>query len=267
MIPKFIKYLLPHGLVDVSRNKRILERLGRPVGAGELWHSDQLIYAAEHSGLVLFPSGQAAGLKYVVDIGANEGQWSTSFLKCLKPVKLIAVEPVPATFARLQAAIKGQSNVELKNVAIGDHVGTVKFKVTRDSLGASALKPRNDMRSLVGNNWDVLQEVEIPLETLDHLLIDFAEISLLKIDVQGYEKQVLVGAMQTLKKTKFVLIELNYMPQYEGGSWFGEIHEILTQEHGFFLSNMSMPLKLGTHAVMSDGLYVNSALVPEPVDG
>ena len=72
----------------------------------------------------------------------------------------------------------------------------------------------------------------MPLQRLDTLLAGVDEISLLKIDVQGFEKAVLAGGAQCLARTNFLLIELNYMRQYEGGSWFGEIHEILTREHG-----------------------------------
>jgi hypothetical protein len=109
----------------------------------------------------------------------------------------------------------------------------------------------------------VESEVECPMRTLDTLLAQLPEISLLKIDVQGYEKEVLAGGTQTLAKTKFLLIELNYMPQYAGGSWFGEMHELLTREYGFVLVNATEPLCLNGRASMSDGLYVNEALVPD----
>jgi Methyltransferase FkbM domain len=95
------------------------------------------------------------------------------------------------------------------------------------------------------------------------LLVDLPEVSLLKIDVQGYEKAVLGGAKQTLTKTKFLLIELNFMPQYDGGSWFGEIHQILTRDSGFFLANASAPQVLNGRASMVNGLYVNPNLVQE----
>jgi hypothetical protein len=66
-----------------------------------------------------------------------------------------------------------------------------------------------------------------------------------------------------LAKTKFLLIELNYMPQYVGGSWFGEIHELLTGKYGFVLVDATKPLCLNGRASMSDGLYVNQELVPD----
>jgi len=101
------------------------------------------------------------------------------------------------------------------------------------------------------------------MRRLDTLLAALPEISLLKIDVQGYEKEVLSGAAETLRKTKFLLIELNYMPQYVGGSWLAEIHELLAGKHGFVLVDATKPLRLNGRASMSDGLYVNETLVPD----
>jgi hypothetical protein len=145
----------------------------------------------------------------------------------------------------------------LHNVGVGAEAGTAKLQITHDTTGASLLRPRAEMSALIGSNWRVMAEAEVPITTLDLLLRDFEEISLLKIDVQGFEKSVLAGASQTMAKTKFLLIELNYMPQYEGGSWFGELHELLTRDHGFFLANASKPLVLNGRASMCDGLYVN----------
>lgn len=260
---KLLKYLLPFGAVEMMRNRRRLRELGRNVSASDLWRSEWLVHEAEITGLGLFPPGHWPQLRYIVDLGANEGQWANAFLDLVSPEKLIMIEPNPVAFATLQKKFGGRSNVELHNVAIGAANGVTTLRVTRDSTGASILPPRQEMRELVGGNWAVESEVECPMRTLDTLAAALPEISLLKIDVQGYEKEALAGAAQALAKTKFLLIELNYMPQYEGGSWFGEMHELLTAKHGFVLVDATKPLCLNGRASMSDGLYVNEALVPD----
>ena len=53
------------------------------------------------------------------------------------------------------------------------------------------------------------------------------------------------------------------MSQYDGGSWFGDVHEILTRDFDFFLANASAPQVLNGRASMCDGLYVNPTLVRE----
>ncbi len=219
--------------------------------------------AAEASGLDLFAPGHWGELRTVVDVGANAGQWSSLLLHLVRPERHVLIEPEPRAFAELERVFGKRPGVELHNVAIGDRNGVTRFRVTRDTTGASVLQPSEEMRELVGSNWTVEHEMEVPLRTLDTLLAEVAQISLLKIDVQGFEREALAGARATLTRTKFLLIELNYMPQYEGGSWLGDVHQILTQEHGFFLANASRPLCLNGHASMADGLYVNRTLVPD----
>jgi FkbM family methyltransferase len=261
-VRKLLKYVLPFGAVEIMRNRRRLRELGRDVSVSDLWRSEWLVHEAEITGLGLFPPGLWKQLRYVVDLGSNEGQWSNAFLDLITPEKLMMIEPNPAAFAALEEKFGGRSNVELHNVAVGAANGMTTLRVTRDSTGASVLPPREEMRELVGGNWAVENEVECPLRTLDTLTVSLPEVSLLKIDVQGYEKEALAGAAQTLTKTKFLLIELNYMPQYQGGSWFGEMHQLLTGQHGFVLVDATKPLCLNGRASMSDGLYVNPTLVP-----
>ena len=261
-----LKFILPNGIVDFIRDRRKLQNAGHHLSSAELFSAHRLALDADMCGLTLFPPGRAGELRHVVDIGANVGQWSGMLLNCITPQKLIIAEPIPDAFAVLRQRFGSKPNVELHNIAIGDHEGAVKLQITRDTTGASVLQPRDEVRALVGSNWTVASEIEVKMTTLDRLLAGLGEISLLKIDVQGYEKPVLVGAKQTLKKTKFVLIELNFMPQYEGGSWLGEIHEILTREFGFFLANATAPMVLNGRASMCDGLYVNPNLVQEWTD-
>ena len=259
---KLAKYVLPFGVVEIMRNRRRLHELGRDFSIADWWRSEWLLHEAEIIGLTLFPPGHWPGLRYVVDIGANVGQWSNAFLDLVSPEKLIMVEPGPVAFAKLQEKFGRRPDVELHNVAIGVENGTTTLRVTRDSTGASVLPPREEMHELIGSNWTVESEVECPVRTLDSLLSGLPEISLLKIDVQGYEREALAGAAETLARTKFVLIELNYLPQYVGGSWFGEIHELLTGKYGLALVDATKPLCLNGRASMSDGLYVNEKLVP-----
>ena len=260
---KLLKYLLPFGAVEMMRNRRRLRELGRDVPFSELWQTEWLLHLAEVTGLGLLPPGEWKNLRSVVDVGANVGQWSSALLKLISPQKLIMIEPGPAMFTELREKFIGRSGVELHNVAIGETNGTTTLRITRDTTGASVLPPRDAMSRLIGSNWTVETKVKCEMRTLDSLLDGLPEISLLKIDVQGYEKEALAGAIDTLAKTKFVLVELNYMPQYEGGSWFGEIHELLTRDSSFALVDATKPLRLNGRASMSDGLYVNEKLVPD----
>ena len=250
-------------MVELVRNRRKLGEIGRRLSPTELFSSGHIALEADLCGLSLFAPGHAGKLRNIVDVGGNVGEWSSMLLDCISPEKLIIIEPMPEAFGTLQKKFGTNRRVELHNVAIGAREGVELLKITRDTTGASLLQPREEMRAVIGSNWTVTSEVRVKMTTLDRLLSDLAEVSLLKIDVQGYEKQVLAGATQTLAKTKFVLIELNFMSQYDGGSWLGEVHEILTRDFGLFLANATAPQILNGRASMVDGLYVNPNLVQE----
>jgi len=262
-LKRFLRFILPSGIVDLVKNRRKLREMGRGLSPAEIFRSDRVALDADLSGLALFKPGHVDKLKTVVDVRANVGQWSSMLLNLIEPEKLIIIEPIPDAFAVLQKKFGNNSRIELHNVAIGERESVERLKITRDTTGASLLRPSEEMRAVIGSNWTIASEIDVRMTTLDQLLVDLAEISLLKIDVQGYEKSVLAGAKRTLARTKFVLIELNFMPQYDGGSWLGVMDEIVTRDFGFFLANATAPQVLNGRASMVDGLYVNPNLVQE----
>src|SRR6266403_5394721 len=203
----FLKFILPCGIVDLTKNRRKLRDIGRRLSPAELFKSDRLVLDAEQSGLSLFAPGHVGKLRNVVDVGANTGQWSSMLLNCVMPEKLIIIEPLPDAFAAVQKQFGNNGRVELHNIAIGERESGETLKITRDTTAASLLQPREEMRAVIGSNWTIMSEIQVKMTTLDRLLVDLAEISLLKIDVQGYEKSVLAGAKQTLAKTRCLLIE------------------------------------------------------------
>ena len=137
-------------MVEILSNRRRLRELGRDVSPRDFWRSDWLVHEAEITGLALFPPGHWPHLRYVVDLGANEGQWANASLDLISPEKLIMIEPNPVAFARLQEKFGARSNVELHNVAVGETNGVTTLRVTRDSTGASVLPPARGMRELIG---------------------------------------------------------------------------------------------------------------------
>jgi FkbM family methyltransferase len=185
-LKRFLKFILPCGIVDLAKNRRKLR--------AEWFKSDRLALDAEQSGLSLFAPGHVGKLRNVVDVGANTGQWSGMLLNLVRPEKLVIVEPLPDAFAVLRKKFANNRRVQLHNLGIGERESVETLKITRDTTGASLLQPREEMRAVIGSNWTITSEVEVNMTTLDRLLADLDEISLLKIDVQGYEKHVLAGA-------------------------------------------------------------------------
>lgn len=254
---KILKFLLPHGIVQIGEWSQFLKRIGIQLEGRSFLEYGKIITSMRICGLDLLPPGAGQNLKLVIDIGANTGLWSRHFLNCAKPEKLISYEPVPHVFKELETILRPHPFAEARCIALGNSQGKRTFYVTKDTTGASLLPPKAEMNELVKGNWDVQEEINCEADTLDNQLNGLPTVDLLKIDVQGAEIEVLKGATNTLTRTRYLLVEFNYMDQYEGGSSLTDLHEYITLKTGFYLHNISRPLIIGTKAVYSDALYIN----------
>jgi len=136
-----------------------------------------------------------------VDVGANIGSYSILAGAC-KGVKVIAIEPVPEPFLWLQKNIKVNkldSKIESKNIGLADQKSTLQFSSNLDTL--------NHVVSKKENNNSV---ISVDVDKLDNILNDKCP-TVIKIDVEGYEFQVLNGAKHILDNPNLlaVIIELN----------------------------------------------------------
>jgi hypothetical protein len=91
----------------------------------------------------------------------------------------------------------------------------------------------------VEGNRPSLGSETVNVDTLDRVLAErqFHPVDLLKIDAEGYEREILRGARETLKHTRQVLIEVRFYELFKGGPLFEEIHEVLTGA-GFSLMHL-----------------------------
>jgi len=131
-----------------------------------------------------------------VDVGANIGLVTlTAAVKVGSSGIVYSIEPHPTIFLNLKANIQlnDLNNVHTFNTALGNKKGEVNFSDSRsDSLNAI----------LENNNG-----ITVPICKLDDLPINESSIALMKIDVEGYEQFVLLGALKKLKITKCVYFE------------------------------------------------------------
>ena len=131
----------------------------------------------------------------VVDVGANVGFYTRHFTNWVGPRgKVIAIEPEAANFASLKRMVlrKGSTNVEAVRAVAAEVSGTLKLEI-------NPFHPADHRISASG--------VDVPALTLDDLLLDGGRppVSLIKIDVQGAEERVLMGATAVLRKLRPML--------------------------------------------------------------
>jgi hypothetical protein len=111
-------------------------------------------------------------------------------------------------------------NIEFVNAAVSDNVGM-------EDLFISGASEMNNITGAVGQKAGEIRSI-----TLDYLLEQHEEISLIKIDVEGAEEKVLNGMTETMKKTKSLLIEVHFDEDWP------EIRKILIEDNGFECYNI-----------------------------
>ena len=135
-----------------------------------------------------------------IDVGSNHGHY-TMISSGICNSKSISIEPVKETYARLKMNIELNQlkNVKLFNIGISDSEEELFISNNMGSMNRIMHEASHD-------NCELVQTT-----TLDKLLISEQNISLIKIDVEGYEKKVLLGCEKILENPNLnvIIIELN----------------------------------------------------------
>lgn len=164
-------------------------------------------------------------INMVLDIGANTGQYAKELREIGYRGDIVCFEPLKSAFAELQAWAQGDSRVRTINKAIGDEDGEVEFNVAGNSTSSSILEMLPSHTDAAPYSAVKAKE-RVVITQLDKL---FGEICrpeqniLLKIDTQGYEMPVLLGAEQSLWAIKALRLEMSLVPLYQGQVLFKEL--------------------------------------------
>jgi len=178
----------------------------------------------------------AYGIKYVIDIGANTGQYAKSLFDFNFKGKVISFEPVLACYNKLEkSASKNANHIVAERCAIGNTDGQVEINVSDDSVFSSILKIK-DKHVKLRPKSKIVKTEKVNVYQLDSIInkyIPKGETSiLLKIDTQGFEKQVLEGAKETIKRLQGIKIEIPLDPIYSNtGFTFYDIIDFMKQNN------------------------------------
>ena len=158
-------------------------------------------------------------VNYVIDVGANTGQFAESLFDFKYKGKVISFEPVSSAYNILVNRCKKYNNWEVAiRCAIGNSNKKIEINVCEDSVFSSILKIKKSHVISKPKSKIIYKEI-IDMYKLDDIIenyIDSKETSiLLKIDTQGFEKEVLEGANNLLKRIKGIKIEIPLNPIYE----------------------------------------------------
>lgn len=150
------------------------------------------------------------GISKVIDIGANQGQYGIMLRECGFSGEILSFEPLPTIHDILKENARKYPPWRVApRAAIGERNGETQLHVASNSASSSILR-LSDLHRKAAPNVEMVDQIQTPIFTLDTILeqIDFDPSgAFLKIDTQGYEKQVLEGATTTLAKVKGLQLE------------------------------------------------------------
>lgn len=167
-----------------------------------------------------------AGIRTILDIGANTGQFSRTMHALLPDATIYAFEPQADTFEALKANLSGSPRMHAIHTAVGDEIGETIFHQNTFAQSSSVL-PMTDLHKDAFPWAAESVETRVPITTLDAIKdeLDLVPPLLIKIDVQGFEDRVLRGGESVIHQASHVLIETAYTSLYEGEPAFESVYD------------------------------------------
>lgn len=160
-------------------------------------------WTAEDEARAIFYADLVKEGDLVFDIGANLGNRTKVFRHL--GARVVAVEPQPRCWKVLELAYSNQPGVTIVRKAVGCESGHVTMHLSDAHFLSSVSKDWISSVSASGRFSEIAwnQKMRVPLLTLDTLIESYGQPSFVKIDVEGYEYEVLKGLHQKVKALSF----------------------------------------------------------------
>jgi FkbM family methyltransferase len=193
----------------------------------------------------------------ILDIGGSNGKTAIMYSEAF-PLNLVYVfEPIKETFKVLSHNTRNYKNIVAVNKAVGNKNGKEKINVAKRISASSLLDLKADKTSkLFAENLEMVKKEEITICKLDNEIPANSIIGIMKIDVQGFELEVLKGAEMTIERTYIVILEVNNHNGYSGSPKYYDI-DLKLRESGFFLYDLCPSTRDNGRLKEWDVIYIN----------
>lgn len=204
----------------------------------------------------------------VLDVGANIGQYALSLRKDGYSGKIVSFEPTSSAYLALKnSAVKDANWIVHDRLAIGKASGTAEIFISANSFSSSLLPILNSHIKAAPDSYYVEKEL-VKVATLDEVSNNYLhslDKAYLKIDVQGSEIDVIMGAKKTLKHIHAIEIEVSFVPLYKFQPLYHEIFELLTG-FGFDLWNLEPSFQdpVNGRLLQADAFFLRREGIPNP---
>lgn len=188
----------------------------------------------------------ASEISQIVIVGASEAEEVDRLHAVYSRASIMCFEPNPNTFNRIKQKFKNVPYVTVSPYALSSEPGKKTFYELSMAGNGSLLEPNlESWASSLGLKEKSMTSFEVEVRTLDSEAAKMPVIELLWMDVQGAEGHVLAGGIETLKRTKSILLEvaLAHSP-YDGARLFPQLSATL-QSSGFVCVGLGIDARNG----------------------
>ena len=201
----------------------------------------------------------------IFDVGGNEGESLEFFLNIFDNPTIYSFEPETKSYQVLLNKYGKNKKINLFKLAFGNKKEKLKLKINIKSSTSTFSKINKKsnyykFKSLMLNQskGDIfLGEEKVHVEKIDNFIIKkkINLINILKIDTEGFEHNVVKGAIKTLRKTKLIIIEFQLNDMYAGYNP-KKIENLLKINNFFLIKRLKFPF-----LPYEDRIYVNKKVV------
>jgi len=214
---------------------------------------------------ILRAIGPVSAPHTVIDVGAHHGWFFHCWLDWCPQAEIHAFEPTAESFAKTMELYGEDPRVHVTQAGIGAQAGELTLQILKGSqVSNSFLSPDAEAWEAIEYRTGEIEQRSVPVITLDDYCgrSGIQSVYLIKIDVQGFENEVLKGADRTLERTDYVFVEAGIRRLYDGAPSFAEVY-LEMEKRGFHLMTLRAWHRGNHQLVETDMLFRRNDLAPD----
>ena len=189
--------------------------------------------------------------KTLIDVGSNKGQFILITRKYLPSIKVFSFEPQVDSL-KIQKKILGKKNIFYYPLALGSKNEEKFFYITKRNDSSSLLKPKIK----INNDYLTVKKLRINVKKIKDILNVNAlkKPIILKLDVQGFELEVLKGFEKKLNLVEYIIGEVSYIKSYSNAVNAAKLIEYL-EKYNFRIIDKLNQTKINGKIYQEDILF------------
>lgn len=201
-------------------------------------------------------------IKTIIDIGANTGEYTRNIRSYFPEAQIYAFEPLTDCFNQLNTKMLEDKKFKAWNIALGNESGFISIKRSSFHPSSSILEMEELHKNLYPKSKGSTIE-KIKIDKLDNIFKpeELNKNTLIKIDVQGFEDQVIKGGENIIKNSSIVIIETSFVKLYKNQILFNEILKLMDELDFSYYGSAERHFTKDNKLIYEDSIFIKKDLI------